>query len=539
MSKKRTEIQQLNISIRVVVAVYTPSPVPRYAGNPLIEALPPLPDKKQWKARLEHLPALDPLQRSLPAELRLHCALEMKAVFIVQTRHLEICEKTDLLLRSAYVGVSLGESERRRRAQEWYACVQNGQVPNFGNETRASGEFYSIIGSSGMGKTQALQRYMEWMPDVIRHPDSQRLQIPIIYVQCPHSGSTKDFARSILRVFDRLLGTSYDTENSRATEETLIAIAAALMEQYFVGLLVIDEIQNLSHKKSGGREEFVDFFLQLFNVLHLSIIVIGTMKAAGVLQTTFRQARRASSMGAVVWERFKKNDKGWIRLVNSLWPYQWQSEPTPLTDEFLLVLYDETQGITALLVRLLILVQHRAIALGHDSLKPGLIRRVAKDNFSLLKVMLAALRSGNPARIAKFDDFVIPDLDAFGELSGAFPRESFSTTESEQGVDAMKSDTRRSVLTMLLDLGMSEQVAEFHLNAVLDANPEALPLDIMNDVLTRIKGKPARKKSTKSRSKTTDGGKPELPTGYDGAKDAGWLSPEGGLGSLDDSGKTN
>lgn len=384
-----------------------------------------------------------------------------------------------------------------------------------------------------MGKTQALQRYMEWMPDVIRHPDSQRLQIPIIYVQCPHSGSTKDFARSILRAFDRLLGTSYDTENERATEETLIAIAAALMEQYFVGLLIIDEIQNLSHKKSGGREEFVDFFLQLFNVLNLSIIVIGTMKAAGVLQTTFRQARRASSMGTVVWERFKEKDKGWVRLLNSLWPYQWQTEPTPLTPEFVSVLYDETQGITALLVRLLILVQHRAISLGLDRIKPGLIRQVAKENFSLLKEMLAALRSGNPARIAKYDDFSIPDLDAFGELSGAFPRESFSAPESEQGAEAMKSDTRRNVLTMLLDLGLSEQVAGFHLNAVLDANPAALPLDVMNEVLARIKGKSAHKKATKPRNNKKDEGTPDLPAGYDKVKDAGWLPPEEGLGPKD------
>jgi hypothetical protein len=153
--------------------------------------------------------------------------------------------------------------------------------------------------------------------------------------------------------------------------------------------------------------------------------------------------------------------------------------------------------------------------------------------------MLAALRSGNPARIAKYDDFVIPELDAFGELSGAFPRESFSATESEQGAEAMKSDTRQRVLTMLLDLGLSEPVAEFHLNAVLDANPEVLPLDVMNEVLARIKGKPARKKSTKSHSDTKDEGTPELPIGYDGAREAGWLPPEGGLGSLDDLGKLN
>ena len=480
---------------------------------------------------------MDAQQRTLPPELRLHCVMEMKEVFILQARHLEICEKTDLLLRTAYVGVSLEESDRRRRAQEWYACVQHGQVPNFGGEAQASGEFFSLIGSSGMGKTYALLRYLEWIPDVIRHLESQRVQIPVIYVQCPHNGSTADFARSILRAFDRLLGTSFVTENRRASEEDLIAIASALMEQYFVGLLVIDEIQNLSHKKSGGREEFMDFFLQLFNVLNLSIIVIGTMKAAGVLQTTFRQARRASSMGSIVWERYKPQDKGWKRLLSGLWPYQWQSEPTPLSDELAAVLYDETQGITSLLVRLLILVQHRAIALGIEMLEPRLIRKVATDNFGLLREILAALRSGNPARIAKCDDFAIPELEEFSELSGAFTRKSFFATESAEGAEAMKADARQVVLKMLLDLGLSEQVIEFHLGAVLDTNPAATPLDVMNEVLARIKGKPVRK-SSKSPRKIKGEGTPDLPRGYDEARDAGWLPPEEGLGAPDESGTT-
>lgn len=538
MSKRRTEIRQISLKVRVVDAIYIQSKLDCYRGNPLIEAIPPPGSKVHWKERLEQLPEMVPEERSLPPEMQLHCVMKLKKVFIVQARHLEICEKADILLRSAYVGVSLGESERRRRAQEWYACVQSGKVPDFGLGAYAGGEFYSIIGSSGMGKTQALLHFLEWIPEVIRHTDKQLLQIPVIYVQCPHNGSTKDFARSILRAFDRLLGTSFDKENERATEETLIAIAAGLMEQYFVGLLVIDEIQNLSHKKSGGREEFMDFFLQLFNVLHLSIIVIGTMKAAGVLQTTFRQARRASSMGSVVWERSKAKDKSWKKLLSTLWPYQWQAEPTELTDELAAVLYDETQGITSLLVRLLILVQHRAIALGVTELTPKLVRKVAADNFVLLRPMLAALRSGNPARIAKYDDFMIPELDEFGEISGAFPRESLSATESAEGAEAIKEDTNRTVRSMLLSLGLTEQVVEFYLKAVLDDTPDATPLEVMDEVLSRMKVKSARK-STKSRSKKKSEEGANLPSGYDELRDAGWLPPEGGLGTTNQSGRDN
>ena len=86
---------------------------------------------------------------------------------------------------------------------------------------------------------------------------------------------------------------------------------------------------------------------------------------------------------------------------------------------------------------------------------------------------------------------------------------------------------------------LSEQVAEFHLNAVLDANPAAMPLDVMNEVLARIKGKSAQKKTTKPRSKTKDEVTPDLPSSYDGARDAGWLPPKEGFGAPADSGKSD
>lgn len=535
MKRKRTPLPPANTHIRIVDAVYTPSQVPHYRGNRLIEALPPLLGNDVWRGRLERLPEFNPQERTLSPELRQHCVMAMKRIFVVQSRHLEIREKLDLLLRTAYVGVSMGESERRQRAQLWYECIQTGKVPPSEDEGQAGGEFFSIIGSSGMGKSRAFQRFQEWIPDIIRHPELQVIQIPVVYVQCPHNGSTRDFACGILRALDRFLGTTFEEENKRANEETLIAVASALMDQYFVGLLVIDEIQSLSHKKSGGRSEFLDFFLQLFNVLHLSIVVIGTMKAASVLQTTFRQARRVSSMGTVVWERFKATDKGWNRLVKTLWKYQWGPEPTPLSDDIVDTLYAETQGITALLVRLLILVQHRAITLGLASISPALIEKVAKDNFSLLRPMLNALRSGNPARIAKYDDFLIPELEDFPEVSGAFPRDSLTATESVDGAAAKTASSRQTVLNSLSGLGISETVAEFHVNAVLNISPDLEPMALMNEVLSRISGKSAQKPARATRRKAA----PDLPSGYDAVKQAGWLPPDGGLDTGDLLGKND
>lgn len=518
-------------AVRPVEADYKTSAIPLYAGNPLIEALPPLQSSKWWKDKFGFKPKYDPKELSLPADERLHCVLTLLQLFVVQARHMEVREKLDMLLRIAYVGVSVDENERNKCSQRSYERIQSGDMLELGMEGLQSGEFFSLIGSSGLGKTWGVKRFKRWIYVVIWHPLYDIVQIPILYVLCPHNGSTRDFGRAILQAFDEILGTTYFDEYYDAPEETLIAIAASLFEKFFVGLLFIDEIQSISHKKSGGRIGFMDFFLQLFNKIHLSIVVIGTMKAIEVLQTTFRQARRTSSLGAVIWERHRRDSKDWARMEVDVWGYYWVAKPTAWTPELGDAMYDETQGITSLYIRLYILVQHRAIRLGDCPITPELVHKVARDNFQLLKPMLDALRSGNPARIAKYDDFDIPKMEQFAEMSGFHAREELLDTESPEGMDATQTSIRRQVIESLTKLGVQLPIASMHVDAILKENPYADALEVNFEALVRIGGKPksrSARKAKQSKSGTTSAvvdGKLDIPVGYDALKAKGWIKP--------------
>jgi len=129
-------------------------------------------------------------------------------------------------------------------------------------------------------------------------------------------------------------------------------------------------------------------------MLGLPIVLIGTPKALSVLQSQFRQARRGSGQGDMIWERLKKDDT-WQLLIDALWGYQWTKKETPLTDEINDTLYEESQGITDIAVKLYAMSQIRAIVSGKEEITSNLIRQVAKENLQLVQPMLKALRKGS------------------------------------------------------------------------------------------------------------------------------------------------
>lgn len=91
-------------------------------------------------------------------------------------------------------------------------------------------------------------------------------------------------------------------------------------------------------------------------------------------------------------------------LLESMWRYQWTKKFTPLTEEFSKVIYDETQGISDLIVKIFVYSQQKAISTGKEELTVELMRNVANEKFKLMREMLNAIRSGNPYKIAKYED---------------------------------------------------------------------------------------------------------------------------------------
>ncbi|MCT4596029.1 MAG: hypothetical protein N4A57_17415 [Anaeromicrobium sp.] len=98
------------------------------------------------------------------------------------------------------------------------------------------------------------------------------------------------------------------------------------------------------------------------------------------------------------------NDKEFRLFLNGIWKYQWVRKETKLTDEITNLIYEKTQGISDLIVKLLVNSQYKAISIGKEELTSELIEKVADEEFRLMKPMLAAIRSKNPYKIMQYED---------------------------------------------------------------------------------------------------------------------------------------
>ncbi|MGN0399465.1 MAG: ATP-binding protein, partial [Blautia sp.] len=197
-----------------------------------------------------------------------------------------------------------------------------------------------------------------------------------------------------------------------------------------------DEIQHLSEAKGGGSDKMLNFFVTLVNTIGVPVVLIGTTKAMSLLQGEFRQARRGSGQGDLIWDRMSK-DAAWNLFVRSMWRYQWTRTVIPLSAELSEVLYDESQGIIDIAVKLYAIVQIDAITSGKESFSVEDIRRTAVKKLALVKPMLDALRSGDKKKILKYGDITPISIEDY--LSAyQMPVEEIERKTPEQKLSVME-----------------------------------------------------------------------------------------------------
>ena len=167
-------------------------------------------------------------------------------------------------------------------------------------------------------------------------------------------------------------------------------------------MLAVDEVQHLSLAK-GGSDAMLNFFVTLVNVIGLPVVLIGTSKALPILQGEFRQARRSSGHGDLIWNRMKK-ERTWTMFVKSIWEYQWVRNKVDLTAQMMDAIYEETQGIIVLAVILYVLLQEDAILSERETFDAADIQRVARKKMGLVQPMIDALRRNDQKLIDQYED---------------------------------------------------------------------------------------------------------------------------------------
>ncbi|MED4912118.1 ATP-binding protein [Brevibacillus centrosporus] len=438
-----------------------------YRGNPLLEALPPIWDDKTVVNKLASKPIFQASERDLPVHLRLHCVQRISRDFFRPlSRHLELQSSISRLIRDGYVGRNpLTPNYAFRARKDAYELIMQGNTSGYPVNTPTSAGF-ALVGISGIGKSSSLLRILQMYPQVILHRKYQGQDMPAPYqivwlkMDCPHDGSIRGLCLNFLLAVDSLVGTKYYKKNTTKNPDELLPLMAQAAAVHCLGVLVIDEIQNLQEAKDDRAAQMLNFFVQLVNTIGLPVILVGTYKALPALNGEFRNARRNSGQGDATWHHFKKDDE-WTWLLQGLWKYQWTNNKVDLDQTFIDVMYDESQGISDIAIKLFMLTQWRALDKDIDHITPELIRSVAKDRLTLIRPALEALRSGKKKQIQKFADiYDSVSIDDYLDRIEAEQRqaERLEVIRTVLGYDVTEQ-TVTELSAWLIDAGLDQAIA--------------------------------------------------------------------------------
>ncbi|MEO8391441.1 MAG: TniB family NTP-binding protein [Chloroflexota bacterium] len=398
---------QINKAARVAYANYCEPENRHYRGNPFIEALGPVLDAREagrlLRTDLDY--SVEDCQAS--PRTRMSYVLELLNWRLPSGEHIRLERLFSDALRTGYRGRNPAEISYwsdLREAKE--ALAANLTLPP---RAQSMAVGFSVIGDSGVGKTAAIRSISQLYPEVIIHSsyngkDLNFLQLPIVIVQCPPQGGLASLCYNIFSAIDRLLGTNYLEKYSRRKSSLSIlgGYLLGLVYAHGIGIIVVDEIQNLTEAKQGEPEAMLNFFVMLINALSIPIVVVGTPKAVAILSTALRNARRFSGFDDPVFRRMRPG-QDFDRFIRNMMKYQYVQNRVDWTPELSEAIYYNSLGITDLIVKVYILAQIRAISSEIERLTPQIIYSV-EDNLTVLKPMLEALRSGDDRAMEAYDD---------------------------------------------------------------------------------------------------------------------------------------
>lgn len=424
-----------------------------YDENPLISALEPIKTDDEWLEALTQLPVLTPSELAALAHIRAYVTTRLKGLFVAGLDSLQLARRIDMLIRDGLVHRHPLTPERARLLR----VAHNIELtPRSGRRRQGPISSYSLFGFSGMGKTTAVELVLETMPQYIFHPKYHLHQIVWLKVETPRDGSVRELLLNILRALDEVLGTNDAASVAdRTNADAILKMVAPKCVTYSLGVLIIDELQNLSVKKSGGREELLNLFQGLVNELRVPVLLMGTPKARRLFVSEMRHARRAALRGSAFWSPLPSGDE-FNHLLDQVWDCLCLREAGRPTPAIQAVAYHYTQGIRSLMVDIPIVAQLHALQLGQESLTPELIQHVATTEFSLIEPFVAALRSKDARKLKQFEDILEYDIDTVIERNTQkLAKDVVAGAEAARGDGGFVGAAMRHVMSTL-DISQAE-----------------------------------------------------------------------------------
>lgn len=240
---------------------------------------------------------------------------------------------------------------------------------------------FSIIGVSGIGKSTAIGRALTVATGnrIIKGETGQKI-IPCVICQCPHDCSVKAMLLDILRKVDEAIGTDFCEKavKARATTDMLIGnVSTAALNH--IGLLVIDEIQNVVNHRQG--DSLVGMLTQLINNSGISICMVGTPETEVFFEKTDYLARRALGLRYEAMP-YGKAFRDFCEIV---YGYQFTKKAEAFSEGLAMWLYEHSGGVPALVVSLLHDVQEAAVISGFEIMSLEALEELYRKQYRMVK----------------------------------------------------------------------------------------------------------------------------------------------------------
>lgn len=145
-----------------------------------------------------------------------------------------------------------------------------------------------------------------------------------------------------------------------------------------IGLLVIDEIQNVCHNRNGSN--LVSVLTQLINNSGISICMVGTPESANFFEREMQLARR--SLGLHYMELpYNQYFKMFCQTVHN---YQYVRNRTDISDLIIEWLYEHSSGLVSLVISLIHDAQEIAIMNGNETLDIQTLDMAYQERFKMM-----------------------------------------------------------------------------------------------------------------------------------------------------------
>lgn len=400
--------------------MYNESYIPEYQGNPIIEALPKIKDDltliKEFKSRQ----ACDPKERELPSHIRRKFLPRINNFIEPSSCYLEIFRGVEDALLESYIP----KNPLSPSTQHWLHYLDYDEMPigPSSGRFRSRGTALTLVGASGVGKTSMLMRILEQYPQIITHSNYKGKQLNIdqvvwLKIDCPENLNVSGLLTAIQSELDRLTGSDEATKSLRNRD--VIAKARDSIERkfrfHFVGLLIIEEIQNININDDRLKSIFMQFLLNLINRTGVPILFVGNPEFVQTFKKTLKLARRTESGGVFTMDGLTSEE--WTLFVKHLWKYQWTNPVTPFTDELSNTLYKLSTGIPDFAVRTFRKAQELVLATNDEHISVAVLKEAFERACALSATALAQRRNYIESKIKP----VIPDVYISEEWSEFLP----------------------------------------------------------------------------------------------------------------------